>query len=345
MDIGNQIKQLRLRRGITQESMAQHFGLTPQAVSKWERGVATPDISLLPDISAYFGVTIDALFDISDNTRMDRIQNMLWDMRYLNPTEVESAREFLLEKARREPQNPDVPCMLAQLELHIAQEHQQRAKEYAQEIIRRAPDTPYVGFMYLSKAMNGTHYDPRFNLRNSLIDIYESHLAEHPDCVVTYEWLIGQLIADHRLEDARLYCKEMEKYASGYVLTVQKIKLALAECDIAYAKTLWQQMANECPENFTVWQWIGDFQTQAGMYECAKNSYRRSIELLKPPRYCDPVRALALCCEIHGDLAGAIAARELELQISEEDWHDTAGESVDFIRREIIRLKQKIAKA
>ena len=71
MEIGNQIKAMRLRRGITQEQMANHFGVTPQAVSKWERGVATPDISLLPDLSAYFGVTIDELFALSDETRME----------------------------------------------------------------------------------------------------------------------------------------------------------------------------------------------------------------------------------------------------------------------------------
>ena len=33
MEIGNQIKQLRQRRGITQEALAQHLGVTPQAVS------------------------------------------------------------------------------------------------------------------------------------------------------------------------------------------------------------------------------------------------------------------------------------------------------------------------
>ena len=40
MEIGNQIKSLRQRRGITQETMAQHFGITAQAISKWERGVS-----------------------------------------------------------------------------------------------------------------------------------------------------------------------------------------------------------------------------------------------------------------------------------------------------------------
>ena len=77
MEIGKRIKEMRQKRGITQEAMAQHFGLTPQAISKWERGVATPDIALLPDISAFFGVTIDELFALSDDTRMERIQNML----------------------------------------------------------------------------------------------------------------------------------------------------------------------------------------------------------------------------------------------------------------------------
>ena len=117
MEIGNQIKLLRHRKGVTQEAMAEHLGLTPQAISKWERNVATPDIALLPEISAYFGVTIDELFAISDETRMERIQNMLWDDRYYDPAEVESTRNFLLEKGKREPENGKVYDFLAATEV------------------------------------------------------------------------------------------------------------------------------------------------------------------------------------------------------------------------------------
>ena len=104
-----QAKLLSCRQELncTQEAMAQHLGVTPQAVSKWERGAATPDISMLPAISAYFGVTIDELFALSDDTRMDRIQNMIWDVRYFDPADVEKERQFLLEKGRREPENDD----------------------------------------------------------------------------------------------------------------------------------------------------------------------------------------------------------------------------------------------
>ena len=128
MEIGNQIKTLRLRRGTTQEALAQHLGVTAQAVSKWERGAATPDIGILPDISAYFGVTIDELFALSDDTRMERIQNMLWDDRYYDPNEVESTREFLLNKGKKEPKNGKVYQFLAEMENHLAQEHHERRR-------------------------------------------------------------------------------------------------------------------------------------------------------------------------------------------------------------------------
>ncbi len=340
MDIGNQIKTLRLRRGITQEAMAQHFGLTSQAISKWERGTATPDIALLPELSSYFGVSIDELFALSDDLRMDRIQNMLWDVRFLDPATVENERQFLLEKARREPENPDPHCILAQLELHLAQEHQIRAEEYALEIISRSPEEPYVGLMYLSRAMNGIHYDPRFNLRNRLIEIYQEHLIQHPKCADTYQWLIGQLINDHRLEEARACCEALDNCCEGYIPTVQHIKLALAEQRIDDAKTLWTKMGEEYPDDFTVWQWIGDFQTQCQNYSEAKESYQKSISLLKPPRYNDPIVALALVCEMDGDYAGAIAARQLELETSITEWNSATGESVDFVRREIVRLEK-----
>ena len=62
MKVGENIRTLRQRKGLTQEQVAQQLGVTYQAVSKWENGTNTPDIALLPEIAAFFGVTIDALF-------------------------------------------------------------------------------------------------------------------------------------------------------------------------------------------------------------------------------------------------------------------------------------------
>ena len=59
IEIGQRIKSLRLEKGVTQEELANHLGLSYQAVSKWENNISTPDIQLLPLLSVYFGVTID----------------------------------------------------------------------------------------------------------------------------------------------------------------------------------------------------------------------------------------------------------------------------------------------
>lgn len=61
--IGENIRKLRVEQNVTQEKLADHLGVSGQAVSKWENQTTQPDIALLPDIAAYFGVAIDELFN------------------------------------------------------------------------------------------------------------------------------------------------------------------------------------------------------------------------------------------------------------------------------------------
>lgn len=342
MDIGNQIKALRLRRGVTQEAMAQHFGITAQAVSKWECGSSVPDIGMLPGLSAYFGVSIDELFALSDEVRMDRIQNMLWDVRFLNPADVENERQFLLDKARREPNNGDPHCMLAQLELHLAKEHCIRAEEYALEIIARENGAG-IGCVYLARAMGGDRIDPRHNTHNALIAHYKDCLAKNPDEIQVYGALITQLIDDHRLAEAKYYCDKMEAvHGSGHFVTVHKAKLAVAMGDLEATRSMWDQLNEQYPDNWSIQHWIGDLQTLAGEYAAAKESYRKAIDLEPIPHYVDPIASLAQVCEMDGDIEGAIAVRKYELDICEKEWGDTTGESIESIRREITRLEKMI---
>ena len=339
MNIGRQIKTLRLQRGVTQEAVAQHLGVTAQAVSKWENCTAAPDISLLPELSAYFGVSIDELFALSDETRMTRIQNMLYDVRAISPAAVEGEILFLQEKAKREPHSSQALEMLANLELHLAASHNDRAAEYALAALSRSPDSAR-GHTALAHALGGKHVDPRNNFHNELISHYKACIASHPEATNAYAWLIAQLIDNGRLTEARHYCDQLAKYDNSYYTTVHQIKIALAEHDFPTAKKLWDDMGNAHPANWSVHHWIGDFQAQTGDYAAAKKSYWRAIELLAAPRYTDPIDSLAKVCEIDGDITGAIAARQLELEIAEKEWGDVSGESVDCIRRDIQRLKR-----
>ena len=62
MTIGERISNFRKKQGITQVKLAELLGVTDKAVSKWERNISFPDISLLPDIAAALCVTVDELF-------------------------------------------------------------------------------------------------------------------------------------------------------------------------------------------------------------------------------------------------------------------------------------------
>ena len=59
--IGEKIKNLRVENHITQNQLAKEFHVTAQAVSKWEKGLAYPDIELLIHIADFFDVTVDYL--------------------------------------------------------------------------------------------------------------------------------------------------------------------------------------------------------------------------------------------------------------------------------------------
>ena len=67
-------KKLRLKKGLTQEQAADLFGVSPQAVSRWECGTTTPDISLLPTIADYFDITIEELLGTEKSRREERIR-------------------------------------------------------------------------------------------------------------------------------------------------------------------------------------------------------------------------------------------------------------------------------
>ena len=59
--LGSRISESRKRKGITQDQLAEHMGVSTQAVSKWENDISCPDISLLPSLADYFNMSIDEL--------------------------------------------------------------------------------------------------------------------------------------------------------------------------------------------------------------------------------------------------------------------------------------------
>lgn len=80
LSIGQNIKKFRQERGLTQEELAAHLGISFQSISKWERRDGYPDITMLPLLANYFGVTVDHLIgaDFAVNAEKYRRINDEW---------------------------------------------------------------------------------------------------------------------------------------------------------------------------------------------------------------------------------------------------------------------------
>lgn len=79
--IAEKLKTLRREKNLTQEEVASALGISYQAISKWERNDGYPDITMLPALANYFGITVDELIGmdtIASRQRLDEI-NRKWE--------------------------------------------------------------------------------------------------------------------------------------------------------------------------------------------------------------------------------------------------------------------------
>lgn len=105
MNIGNKIKHLRKKRGITQEQLANAIGISFQAVSKWENNIALPDITLMPVLANFFGVSMDELFDFSLEEMEKEIAKIVDDAYEYRESNPEKSRSILEEGLKKYPEN------------------------------------------------------------------------------------------------------------------------------------------------------------------------------------------------------------------------------------------------
>lgn len=76
--IGENIRLLRKKHGLTQEQLAETLGVTPGAVYKWEAKLSVPDISLILELANFFDISVDALlgYDIKGKSRKEALSRI-----------------------------------------------------------------------------------------------------------------------------------------------------------------------------------------------------------------------------------------------------------------------------
>lgn len=72
MDISAKLKELRTKKGLSQERVAEQLYVSRQAISKWENGEALPDMENLVAISKFYGVSIDYILGADEESGRDK---------------------------------------------------------------------------------------------------------------------------------------------------------------------------------------------------------------------------------------------------------------------------------
>ncbi len=93
--IGESIRKLRKERELTQENLANFLGVSYQSISKWERGESYPDVTLIPSIASFFGVTIDELFGSEKSNNEIKIEKYIEEYETLCLKDLPAALEMI----------------------------------------------------------------------------------------------------------------------------------------------------------------------------------------------------------------------------------------------------------
>ncbi len=338
MNFSKKCRELRMKKAVTQEQMAAALNISSQAVSKWETGLTLPDITLLPEISVYFGVTIDELFDITDEKHLARIQNMVSLQETIDENDLEYAQNFLLSQLAQQRNEEYCLQLLPAIYNRKAGEYRKKAEYYAKEALERFPEN-HNNHANLNEAQQGFIGDWNLDNQAEQILYYKEFLERHPDSREALRWYIEELIHVGRLGEAEAAierlkslsekdCKEGE-IADSCRIELYRTKLLWEGGKQEEALARMEALTKERPQEWLVWNSAGDMYARACRYEEAVVCYEKCMEVQETPRYTDAAMAIAQIGEITGDAALSAKAWNTYVRILKEDWGITEGVQVE----------------
>ena len=125
-----QFKNNRKKKGLSQEQISEVLCVSPQAVSKWETGASHPDLSLLPVIANFFGVSADCLLGINLSEKEEAIRSILEECKNLTEQKQYCDAVSVLRKALvKYPSEPHLMYQLAWNLTGTIKEHRENLYE------------------------------------------------------------------------------------------------------------------------------------------------------------------------------------------------------------------------
>ena len=335
MSIGNEIKKLRLKKGLSQSELAEVLHVSAQAVSKWESNTSYPDISQLPAIASYFGITIDELFEYPIDLEYERIDKMIENGKALTNEFFDHSEKFLLNEIKNDPKNHRALSTLADLYHFHACRLNDKAAHYAMNALSLKPDNKF-DLNTLNNSLNGNINDWNIGCHYKLIEKYKKLINDCPQNNRTKLYLIDNLIADFRLDEAKTILDESNlELEPFYRVWIQEVQVGFMNVRNEY-----ETLIKEHNDNWKILMEVANRYAFNRYYEEAIQIYERTFEVAPKPRYTDMLACITYLYRSTNQYDKAIDTCHRELTLLKEEWNITKGELVDEIKQNIEELKQ-----
>ena len=348
MEIGNKIKQLRFKSGLTQEQLAARLGISAQSVSKWENAVTMPDITLLPMLAGELGVTIDELFDLTTDQKLHRIENALEASGELPADVFKEYEEFLKDRLDQNEDKTRILSLLAHLYHRRMEADAGRVSKYAREAIMQKPEKKDCQWL-LQMAEGQCAWDWNIENHADLIRFYMDVIKNDtvtPKTPLPYYYLIDNLLADHRTKEAAEWLDILSTLPAHrpFLIPVYRAHIALAEYDEAKADAIVEKAAAEFADDDGFAFEAAQYYARKCEYEKAIDYYERSwaLEENSKPRFTDALEGIADIYEILDQRENAAKTYDRIILALKEEWGYADDDSVVIgIERKKRRMIQK----
>lgn len=139
MHIGEKIKEFRKKNDMTQEKLAEYLNVSFQAISKWETGVASPDLALIVPLTRLFKVSADELLGISEVVADERRSELreMWDATYKSG-DTAKRLEIAQTAVAEYPGDVEFIYMLAESEFYYPTHNCEYGSDEFREYIEKA---------------------------------------------------------------------------------------------------------------------------------------------------------------------------------------------------------------
>ena len=343
MELGKKIRQLRYKANLTQEQLAEQLGIGAQSVSKWENSVAMPDISALPLIAEIFGVSIDDLFDLTTEQRLNRMENRMDAEDDLPPDVFLEYEEFLKSQLGDETYKKRATELIAYLYYHRMETYGRKARRFARDAVRSSPDEKGCQWI-LSKAEGHAVWDWNMANHTQAIDFYRGIVEENPGAALPYMYLIDNLLADRRADEAEKYLERLAsiKGDDHVMIAVYKAHVALARFDKPAADRVIEELIRSRPDDAACCFEAAQYYAGTCRYDKALEYYELSFANTKRyPRFQDELLGIADIYKIKGEYRKAAETYDRIIDLLRTEWGLTDESDIQHAERKKAEMLAK----